>query len=164
MVEVIEAPYFTYAFTCIDADGNVKWAETFRNVVTTQGKNDLLDKYFGAGTNPANWFMGLKGSAEAPAATMTYGTKGFTESTAYGNAARPTLAFSAAASGSKATSAAAAFNINATATINGAFTATNSTKGDSVGAGAIMYSVGDFAAARSVANGDTLSVSLTLSL
>lgn len=87
---------------------------------------------------------------------------GWTESAAYSNATRPSLAFSAASAGSKATSAAAAFNINATDTIKGAATTTVNTKSGTTG---ILYSAGLFTGGdRAVANGDTLSVSGTWSL
>jgi hypothetical protein len=53
----------------------------------------------------------------------------------------------------------AIFNINATATIRGAFLVNNSTKGGSTGT---LYGEGDFAIARSVVSGDSLSIKITL--
>jgi hypothetical protein len=164
LAEGIEAPHFRYHFECLDADGNVKWVEEFHNTVLTAGKNDLLDKYFAGSSYTAAWFLGLVDNASftAIAAGDTPSSHaGWIESTAYSNANRITLAFSAASSGSKVTSAAASFSINGTATINGAFTTTLNTKGGTTG---VMYSAGSFGAARSVLNGDTLNVSLTLSV
>lgn len=142
-----------------------KWQDEFRNLVTTGGKNDALDKYFAGSAYTAAWYLLLIGSTgySAIAAGDTMASHaGWTESAAYSNATRPSLAFSAASSGSKATSAAAAFNINATDTIKGAATTTVSTKSGTTG---ILYSAGLFTGGdRAVANGDTLSVSGTWSL
>ena len=161
--EAIAAPRWRYRVECV-RDGAVAWTEEFDNLVTDQGANFLLEVGFGATAKPANWFLGLIASG-TPVAGDTYATHaGFTESTAYSNANRPTLAFAAASGLSKATSSAASFTINATATITGAFSATSATKGDTAAAGAVLYSAGLFGASRPVQSGDTLTVSLTLSL
>ena len=41
--DAVEAPYFTYDITCVGADGQEKWRETFRNLVTTAGKTLILN-------------------------------------------------------------------------------------------------------------------------
>lgn len=162
--ESIDAPHFIYTLECRDKNGNVRWTETFRNLVTTGGKNDLLDKYFSGSAYTAAWYLGLIDNAGystvAPGDTMA-SHAGWAESAAYSNANRPTISFAAASGGSKATSAAVAFSINATATLRGAFTTTNNTKSGTTG---ILYSAGTFSATRSVENGDTLNVSVTLSV
>src|SRR5690606_22314330 len=86
---------------------------------------------------------------------------GWTESSAYSAGTRPSMSFSAASSGSKQTSSAVSFAINATATINGVFIADNSTKGGSTG---VLFAAKSFASARSVENSDTLNVTYTASL
>lgn len=141
---------------------DVIWREDRLNLVFTAGKNDLLDKYFAGSTYTAAFYMGLVDGASSP--TYANGDtmashSGWTESTAYSNTNRVTLAFSAASAGSKALSSAATFNINATATIAGAFFATNNTKGGTTG---ICYSGSNFTGGnRSVSSGDTLNVSAT---
>lgn len=70
---------------------------------------------------------------------------------------RPAIAFGATAAGSN-TAAAVSYAINATATVAGAFVASAAT-----GTAGKLYSAGDFAAARGVASGDTLNVTLTVS-
>lgn len=162
LIEVMTAPWFTYDITCRDAQGNVKWREVYTNLVTTAGKNDLLTQYFKGSAYTAAWFLGLidnAGFSAIAAGDTASSHAGWTESTAYSNANRVTLSFGTASAGSLAASA-AVFNINATATINGAFSITNNTKGGTTG---VLYSAGSFASARSVINLDTLSVTLTVS-
>lgn len=165
LAEHFEAPHFIFEFECVGADGEVKWRETVRNLVTTSGKNDFLTQYFKGAAYTAAWFVGLVDNAgfSAIAAGDTAGSHaGWTESTAYSNANRPTLTLGTASAGSIDNSAAkAVFNINATAAINGAFTITNNTKGGGTGQ---LYSAGSFAAVRNVINGDTLNVQVTLSV
>lgn len=148
-----------------------KWVEEFDNLVTNVGKIDLLDKYFAGSTYTASFFLGLVDGGSAPtynAADTMASHAGWTESTAYSNATRVAPSFGSATAsgggsgtagtGSKITTA-TAFNINATATIAGCFLTTNSTKGGTTGT---LYSAGSFTGGnKSVANGDTLSVTYT---
>jgi hypothetical protein len=57
----------------------------------------------------------------------------------------------------------AAFNINGSTTVGGAFLTSNNTKGGTTGT---LFSAADFSAPgdRTVANGDTLNVTYTFSL
>ena len=152
-----------YTVTCVGADGQVKWADTFDNTVVTVGKALLLNAMF-AGTTPlTTWFLGLVDGATTPtysvADTMA-SHAGWSESVAYSNATRPAATFSATATSSIA-AAAATFNINGTATIAGAFLISNSTKSGTTGT---LYSAGNFSAgSRAVLNGDTLNVTYTAS-
>lgn len=153
-----------YTATCYDKDGNLKWTDTYTNLVTTVGKNDLLDKYLAGSAYTAAWYLGLVDGATTPtyAATDTSAShSGWTESAAYSNSTRPTPSWSAASAGSKSTSA-TAFNINATATIAGTFLISNSTKSGTTGT---LYSAGSFTGGnKSVASGDTLNVTYTASV
>lgn len=140
-----------------------KWDEAFDNLVTTVGKNDLLTNQFKGSSYTAAWYLGLIDNAgyTAVAAGDTMSSHaGWTESTAYSDGARKTLSFGTASSASLAATA-ASFSINATATIKGAFSATNSTKGGTTGT---LYSAGAFSATRNVENGDTLNVTLTVTV
>jgi hypothetical protein len=154
-----------YEITCRDADGNVKWVDFIENLVTTVGKNDLLDKYLAGSAYTAAWYMGLISSTSyttGPAVGDTAASHGgWTEDVAYSQASRPTAAWSAASAGSKSLSAALQFSINGTTTIKGCFLISNSTKSGTTG---ILYSAGLFSGGdKAVANGDTLSVSYTAS-
>jgi hypothetical protein len=152
-----------YRFECFDSEGNLKWVEEVPNLVTTAGKNDLLTNYFKGSAYTAAWFVGLVDnasfSAYAAADTMA-SHAGWIEGTPYSNGTRPTWTGGTAAAGSIDNSASvAAFTINATLTVRGAFLCSNSTKGGSTG---ILYGEADFGAARSVLSGDTLNVTVTL--
>jgi hypothetical protein len=153
-----------YTATCYDKDGNIKWTDTFQNLVVTVGKNDLLDKYFSGSAYTAAWYIGLVDGASTPsynAADTMSSHAGWTESTAYSNGTRVAPSWSSASAGSKTTGA-TAFNINATATIAGCFMTTVSTKGGTTG---ILYSAGNFTGGnKSVTSGDTLNVTYTASV
>lgn len=154
-----------YRVECFGADGNLKWSDTIENLVTTAGKNDLLDKYLAGSAYTAAWYMGLISSTSyttgAAAGDTSASHGGWTEDQNYSAGTRPAPSFSSASAGSKATSAAVAFSINATTTIKGCFLITNSTKGGTTGT---LYSAGLFSGGdKAVANGDTLNVSYTAS-
>lgn len=152
-----------YRVECVGADGQVRWVDYIYNLVTTAGKNDLLDKYLAGSAYTAAWYLGLissSGYTAVAAGDTSAAHGGWTESTAYSNGTRPAPSWGAAAAGSKA-STATAFNINAGDTIKGAFLISNSTKGGSTG---VLYSAGLFTGGdRAVINGDTLNVTYTAS-
>lgn len=150
-----------FTVVCRDSDGGVKWEEAFPNLVVTVGKNDLLDKYFAGSTYTAAFFMGLKGTGTALAADTMASHGSWTEITAYSNATRPAFTVGTASAGSTSNTASPdVFNINGTATVAGCFITTNNTKGGTTG---ILFSAADFASARSVISGDTLTVTYTIS-
>ena len=153
-----------YNVTCTGPDGKIKWTDTIENVVTTEGKNEALDQFLAGSAFTAAWYMGLQNGAAATVSS-TYAVPICTEVTDYTEGARPTVAFSAAASGSKGTSSDVAFSINATVTVDGVMLSDVATKGDTVAGGAVLYSAGDFTGgSKNVDNGDTLNVDYTASL
>lgn len=152
-----------YTVECRDKDGNLKWTDTIKNLVTTVGKNDALDKYLAGSSYTAAWYLGLISSSGYSAVAVgdtSASHAGWTESVAYSQGTRVAATFGTAASaGSKATSAASVFSINGTDTVKGCFLIANSTKSGTTG---ILYSAGLFTGGdKAVANGDTLNVNWT---
>ncbi|MAT87034.1 MAG: hypothetical protein CL532_00575 [Aestuariivita sp.] len=145
---------------CLDSDGNEKWREVNKNLVTTEGLNHVLSITLDAGTQITAWYIGLKGSGSAAAADTMASHAGWTENTDYSQSVRQTLTLGTAAAGSIDNSASkATYSINGTATIAGAFIASDSAKSGTSGT---LYGVVDFGSARSVISGDTLEVTVTL--
>lgn len=144
----------------------LKWRDTIENVVTTVGKNNMLDNHLAGSSYTAAWFMGLISSVSytsGPAAGDTMASHGgWTEDTNYAAATRPAPSFSAASGGSKATSSNVSFSMNATATIKGCFLNSVNTKGGTTGT---LFSAGLFTGGdQPVVNGNTLNVSYTATL
>jgi hypothetical protein len=164
-----------YEVECISADGKLKWRDTIENVVQTVGKNLALDTFLaGSAYTVVGPYMGLISSVSyttGPAAGDTMASHsgwleaGGTNAPTYsGN--RKTAVWSAAASGSKALSAALSFAITSTGTVKGAFLCFGSgavaTKDDTNG---VLWSAGTFSTGdKSVVNGDTLNVNYSTSL
>lgn len=155
--EPIAAPRFCYDIECFGADGVLKWRERIENLVTTAGKNDILDKYFKGSSYTAAWYLGLKGTGSAAVGDTLASHAGWAEVTPYaGN--RPAITFGTTSAGSN-TATAVSYTINATATVAGAFIGSVNT-----GTSGTLYSAGDFGASRSVVSGDTLNVTPTVSV
>lgn len=152
-----------YTIECIDKDGNLKWRETFFNLVTTLGLNALLDNSFNAAAGSVAWYVGLKGTGSMAAGDTMGSHAGWSEITPYSDANRPAWTKNAAASAGAMSnsSSKASFTINATATVYGAFLTSNNTKGGTTGT---LFGGGDFSASRGVAAGDTLNVQVDLSV
>lgn len=149
-----------FKVVCRAADGSIRWEDDLSNLVVTVGKNDLLNQYFRASGYTAAFFVGLK-TAGSISAADTMASKSWTEITAYSNATRPAFTAAVPSGGSTDNSASpAVFNINGTATVGGCFITTNNTKGGTTGT---LFSATDFAVARSVLSGDTLTVTYTIS-
>jgi len=144
-----------------------KWVEEFDNLVTTVGKNDMLDKYLAGSSYTAAWYIGLIGLTSYTTGAAVGDTMashaGWVEDVEYSQTARPTTSWAAAANGSKALSAACVYSINGDGTtIKGCFLNTISTKGGTTGT---MFSAGLFTGGDKIlANGDTLNVSYTATL
>ncbi len=159
-----------FRIQCLDPKGNLKWEAESHNLVVNVGLKDMNEKYFTGSAYTAAWYIGLYGAAASnnPAAGDTMASHGgWTEETGYSNATRPAATFGTSTTADPSvisnTASPAAFSINASATIGGAFLTSNDTKGGTTGT---LFSAADFAAPgdRTVASGDTLNVTYTFSL
>ena len=157
-----------YTVVCHDANGNLKWSDSFHNLVVNQGLQDMNSKYFSGSGYTAAWYLGLvtgPGSGTAFAAGDTLASHaGWTENTAYtGNRKAATFGTATTADPSVISNSAspAVFTMNANAqTIAGAFLCSVSS-----GTSGILFSAGDFTGGdKFVDSGDTLTVTYTFSL
>ena len=135
------------------------------NLVTTQGKNAILDIMFGAATQITAWYMGLvtTTSFTAFAATDTAaqigGTNGWTESTVYsGGPTRKSWSPAAASAGSISNTTVVTFSITSSDTLKGAFIISSNS-----GTGGKLWAEVAFPSAIAVSNGDDVKVTYTLS-
>jgi hypothetical protein len=148
---------------CYGSDGQEKWREKNKNLVTTEGANHVLGGTFKSVTQITGWYVGLKGSG-TPVIADTMGSHStWGELTPYSQSTRQTLTLGSITGTTTSTcdnsSSKATFSINGTATIVGAFLSSSDSKGSSGGS---LYGVVDFASSRAVISGDTLEVTVTL--
>jgi len=139
--------------------------ETFSNLVTTVGKNDLLDKYLKGAAYTQTLVMGLK-AVGAAAATDTQAShagwleQGLANAPVYtGN--RPAITMGAASAG-VSVSPVTNFAITSSGTVAGCFinNGGSATKDSTTG---VLFSAGDFTSgSKAVINLDTLAVTYQL--
>ena len=146
-----------YDVVCIGADGVEKWRESVDNLVVNVGLDDLLDKFFKGSTYTAAWHVGLKGAGAIAAADTMASHVGWTEITAYTGDRKSLVLGTVASQSVSNTASAASFAINGTATVAGAFICVGAT-----GTAGVLYGAADFGTSRSVIDGDTLNVTVTL--
>ena len=160
-----------YHVECRDAAGNLKWEEGFPNLVVAVGKELLLDTLLRtSGTyTTVGPFLGLINNSTTFAATDTMSSKTWTELTTYtvgGSGVRGTAVFAASSSSgttpsnvTTSTATAITYTMTGSATVYGCFLVTGpgavSTLSSTAG---ILYSEGNFAVAKAVTAGDTVSV------
>lgn len=160
-------PQGSFRVICVGADGVEKWRDVIHNLITTVGKNDLLDKYLKGAAYTQTFRMGLKGAGAADATDTQASHAGWLEvglanaPTYTGN--RKDVTMGSAAAGSSV-SPGQAFAITSSGTVAGCFTNNggSATKDNTTG---ILFSAGDFSEGnRAVLNGDTITVTYTLSV
>lgn len=151
-----------------DAEGNVidEWTE--ENLVVNVGRENYLKAQLkGDDTVQAStWFVGLIQGTTTSITLNSTDTMaahgGWSESTNYSEATRPSWDSGAVGSTATATvsnsSSVASFSINADSTTAGVFLASTNTKG---GAGGTLHSEVKFGQTRSMSSGDSLDVTYT---
>jgi hypothetical protein len=159
-----------FKIQCLDKDGNLKWEAEEKNLVVNVGLAYMAGSALTSVTAITTWYIGLygAGASNTPAAADTMSSHaGWTEVVPYSNATRVAVTFVTAttANPSVATNSAspAAFSINATSTVGGAFLTSGSAKSGTAGT---LFSAADFSSPgdRAVTSGDTLNVTYTMSL
>ena len=156
-----------------NSSGVLLWSDEFPNLITTLGKNGLLDTYLsGTSYTTVGPFMGLissvSWSAVASGDTMA-SHAGWTEA---GNAnaptfaARLTCAWNAAVAGVKQLSAGLTFTFTSAGTVEGAFLVLGSGAVSTIdNTSGLLFSAGAFTAgARIVQPNDMLTVSYSATL
>jgi hypothetical protein len=162
-----------YHVECRDSEGNLKWEQSFPNLVNAVGKQLLLDTLLRtSGTyTTVGPFLGLiSGASPTFAAADTLSSKSWTEFVNYtvgGSPVRGTAVFAASTSSGTSpsnvtTSAATAITYTITGaggTVGGCFlvTGTSAVNTQSSTAGT-LYSGGAFGSARVTVAGDTIAV------
>ena len=157
-----------FVVECFDKDGNLKWSVEEDNLVVNVGLQYMAGTALTSTAQITTWYLGLiTGPGVTTSASDTMSSHGWTEFTGYSNSTRVTCSFGSATTANPSvitnSGSPAAFSINATGTVGGAFLTSNNTKGGTTGT---LYSAADFSSPgdRSVVSGDTLSVTYTLSL
>lgn len=162
-----------YHVVCKDAEGNVKWEDSFPNLVNAVGKQLMLDTLLaGSAYTTVGPYLGLINGASptfTAADTMTShaGWTEFVNYTVGGSAVRGTASFSAATSSgttpsnvtTKSASAITYTITGAGGTVGGCFLVTGSgASSTQSNTGGTLYSAGAFATAKVTTVGDTVSV------
>lgn len=161
-------PRGRFVVKCFDRDGKLKWEDTIDNLVTTVGKNEMLETYMEGSGFTTSMFMGLKGTGSAAAGDTQASHAGWLEvGTANAptySGTRPVPSFGAAAAGVKATDSAAVFNITSSGTVAGCFINQGGTSAIDNTTGT-LFSAGDFTGGpKGVDNLDTLNVTYSVAL
>jgi hypothetical protein len=162
-----------YHVECRDVDGNVKWTESFPNLVNAVGKQLMLNTLLaGSAYTTTGPFLGLIGTTSPTflaADTMTShaGWTEFINYTVGGSAVRGTAVFSASSSSglspaniTTASATAITYTITgAGGNVTGCFLVTGSGASSTLSnTGGTLYSAGAFGTAKATTAGDTVSV------
>jgi len=161
-----------FVATCRDASGKILWEEDFDNLLTTIGKNFLLDQGLAGASYTAVDYMGLISStsytAVAAADTMvSHGgwlEAGSTNAPTY-SGTRATCAWSAASGGVKALSAGLTFTFTGSGTVQGAFIVVGSGASSAImNTGGTLYAAGALGTPQPVISTNTLTLSYSTTL
>ena len=159
-----------YTVELFDKHGKLKWREEFPNLVTTQGKNFLLDNGLAGSAYTAAFYLGLISSvtytaivaADTAASHTGWTEAGATNAPTY-TGPRKTAVFSAASAGAKALSSPLSFTFTGAGTIKGCFLSTIATIDATTG---FLYSAGLFTGGdrAGIVSGDIINVNYNTSL
>ena len=148
-----------WIFECYDPNGNLKWVEKGKNLVVTEGLNNILDVMFGGSTQDSTWFIGLKNTGSVAAGDTLASHAGWVENSNYTGNRKAYTIVSAAAGAITNSASKASFAIDTDAqTIAGGFLA-----GVDIGTAGVLFNAKDFTGGnKSADDGDTLEVTLSI--
>lgn len=151
-----------FEVTCRRPDGSIRWQDTAKNIVTTEGLNHILDILFAGDTQINPWYVGLLGSSPSPAAEWTKTEVGAADFVDYDEATLQAYVDARSSQTVSNTASKAAFTIDTnSSTIGGAFLASASTKAVEGGAAEILCAAAFSGGDKSADDDDTLEVTYT---
>ena len=146
-----------YEVVARDAQGHIKWTDYIHNTVTTEGLNKVLDAAFKTGLASPAWYVGLKETGSVVAGDTLASHAGWAENTGY-SGTRKAWTPGTIASGSVDNSGSpAVFTFTGAATIAGLILASVTS-----GTSGTLFGGGDFTGSKTMANGETLTVTATI--
>ncbi len=149
-----------FTFECYDKDGKLKWKDTAKNAVVTEGLNHILDVEFHGTAAAATWYIGLIKTAYTGNAADTLGSHaGWTEAVATTDytGARPAWTEGATAAGVITNAATVDFACLTSITLKGAFLASTTDN-----TGKLFCTAAFTGGDQAVNNGDTVKVTYTI--
>lgn len=141
-------------------DGQLLFQDTIENLIPKEGLDEILTQYYKGDGYTAAFYVGLKGTGTETADDTMASHASWSELTSYDEAARPALTLGTVSGQSVDNSSnKAAFTLNDTLVIAGAFISTSATKGGTAG---VLAGVGDFSSgSRTLRAGDIVRVTTT---
>ena len=138
--------------------------EVVTNLVTTEGKNYILDSSLGGVTAKPTWYIGLISNAGPPVLSVadTLTTNSWTEFEDYSEGARQEWVDATTNAGSKTASSQSVFTVDAVGTVYGFFVASDSDSANN--ATATLLTVAAASAIQAVEIGDILKLTYTLGI
>ena len=148
-----------WVMTAKRPDGSIICEDKGKNLVVNEGLNYLISENIPA----ADLYIGLTDASPTVAAGDTMAShSGWTEVTAYDEAARPAWGQGAASGGVTTNATAVTFTASGTTTVGGGFLTTVATKGGTTGT---LFSVKAATEGnRALVDGDTLDVTISLTV
>ena len=153
------SPKGVFHISCMDTYGNIKWSDLTQNMVVTQGKNDLFNKYFNGSAYTSAFFVGIKGPGDIALTDTALSHPAWTEITSYSGGLRPAFIASTSSDASVNNNAnAAIFTMTSAASVAGCLISTTAS-----GVSGILFSAANFASTRTASIGDTIIITYTVS-
>jgi hypothetical protein len=142
--------------------GEVIHKEVFKNGVTTEGLNKILDVMFHATAAITTWYVGLidnAGYSAVAAADVMTSHAGWAEFTNFDEAARIAWTEGAAATGSITNATALTFTISDTGAVRGVFVCSDATMSGTSG---VLWATALFSGSVSVQDNDQFKITYTV--